>query len=530
MNWLLHKGADIESFDDQGWTPLLGAISSQHEDTASLLLKKGATPTSTCERGMTCLHLLARWPTFTSAQERLARELVAAGADINAKNDAGETPLLHLCRKRENCTLVAQLMLELGADVTIPDMKGWTPLHMAAAADNIALINLLISAGARKDAAAKGVGTPLIVAVKKHSCKAIRALLDVTSVAENAVLLRRIFGYLPPEGLHSMMSVSKRFCSIAREISADKDYWYTAVGIPKEGYIEYVKLRRIMARTLSNIATEESALALKRRDKGTSNGNTTTTTTTASSSSTTITTITTPSATSQFPGGPATVVVSPTGGVLGTGGVTTINISNTNVTNNNNNNNNVVDTSTPAKFVVAVAGGRTAGKSNFLTKFCEGAPDPYASYVLENKAKTFGQAFCEESAITTVAERTIEVTLIEAPWRDKPFKNDEEEEIYQSIWARADGCVVLMDATKKGDEDKVIRMLREWEEGARTSKQKNVVVCAAKCDISHRGFISNCYETLRYCDSKDILFADVSCMDDTSVQSAVKYLLLKLLK
>ena len=43
VTWLLHKGADIESTDGQGWTPLLGAISSQHEETATLLLKQGAS-------------------------------------------------------------------------------------------------------------------------------------------------------------------------------------------------------------------------------------------------------------------------------------------------------------------------------------------------------------------------------------------------------------------------------------------------------------------------------------------------------
>ena len=110
---------------------------------------------------MTGLHLLARWPTFSSNQERLARELLRAGAGIDTKNGVGETPLLHLCRRRMNCAPTAQLFLELGASVATSDVKGWTPLHAAAQTDNIALIAMLVAAGAPLDAVAGRAGTPL---------------------------------------------------------------------------------------------------------------------------------------------------------------------------------------------------------------------------------------------------------------------------------------------------------------------------------------------------------------------------------
>ena len=500
MNWLLHKGADIESSDDQGWTPLLGAISSQHEDTASLLLKKGASPLTTCERGMTCLHLLARWPSFTSSQERLARELIAAGADINAKNDAGETPLLHLCRKRENCTLLAQLMIELGARVTIPDLKGWTPLHMAAAGDNVALINMLVGAGARKDAVAKDNCTPLVVAVKKRSEKAIKILSEAGSVHTNDKLLKAIFEYLPPESLHTAMTASRRFRAIAKTISDDKDYWLSTVGIPKDDYIEYTKLRDTMTRRSRYVSADESILLLQRQHQ-------------QKQSQITINKL------RVRPDSPVPPLDDPLAGAAaaaagippGMGAA-------------------AEEEEQPTKFVVAVTGGRASGKSNVITKFCEGTSDPYASYILENKARSAGQAFGELTVMTAAAGKAVEATLLEAPWREKRFKDAEEEEVFQSIWARADGCVVLMDSTKKGEEEHVIKLVREWEESARTSKQKNIVVCASKSDIEHRGFIPNCYETLKFCDSKDIMFVDISCMNDSSIQSAIKYLLLKIFK
>ena len=97
VTWLLHKGANIDCADRQGWTPLLMAVSERHPETAQLLLKKGASVNVTCERGVTCLHLLMRWPEHSAIQLRLALDFMRT-LDVNVQSDSGETPLIHLCR------------------------------------------------------------------------------------------------------------------------------------------------------------------------------------------------------------------------------------------------------------------------------------------------------------------------------------------------------------------------------------------------------------------------------------------------
>lgn len=65
-----------------------------------------------------------------------------------------------------NASAPIDALLAAGADVTEANNRGWTPLHQAAYANNLALAALLIENGAALDAEAHGAGgTPLVVAL-----------------------------------------------------------------------------------------------------------------------------------------------------------------------------------------------------------------------------------------------------------------------------------------------------------------------------------------------------------------------------
>jgi len=64
---------------------------------------------------------------------RIAKVLVQAGVDVNAKNCEGKT-LLHLCTEKGNVNIgpfIGEVVTELGADPTIEDATGVSPLFLA---------------------------------------------------------------------------------------------------------------------------------------------------------------------------------------------------------------------------------------------------------------------------------------------------------------------------------------------------------------------------------------------------------------
>ena len=83
----LDAGADIETRDTLGRTPLIVAAEHGSHEVIKELLRRDADPNATGDAGNTPLHAAA----YT--MDRLTiHMLVDAGADVNAKNSAGVTP------------------------------------------------------------------------------------------------------------------------------------------------------------------------------------------------------------------------------------------------------------------------------------------------------------------------------------------------------------------------------------------------------------------------------------------------------
>jgi ankyrin repeat protein len=72
--------------------------------------------------------------------------LLRVGADVNATNSEGWTPLSWACFKGH--VQVFNELLEHGADVETKDDTGWTPLHCACLNGNATIVNELLSRGA----------------------------------------------------------------------------------------------------------------------------------------------------------------------------------------------------------------------------------------------------------------------------------------------------------------------------------------------------------------------------------------------
>jgi len=71
---------------------------------------------------------------------------IAAGEDINARNEAGNTPLHYACER--GYTEIVNLLLNSGADVNAQNNGGHTPLHWACWRAYAVATRLLLEKGA----------------------------------------------------------------------------------------------------------------------------------------------------------------------------------------------------------------------------------------------------------------------------------------------------------------------------------------------------------------------------------------------
>jgi ankyrin repeat protein len=164
---LLDRGADPNAFDREGNSVLMRAAASKYswqEERKLLiqhLLEKGADPRRGNIHGMTALMLMAR-------EGNPALELVLEkGVDVDARDEAGNTALLHAARffargwpRRNGWSLLGR-----GADVNAANKNGETALILASTQFEADAVQLLLQSGAHVNAKTKAGRTALMQAI-----------------------------------------------------------------------------------------------------------------------------------------------------------------------------------------------------------------------------------------------------------------------------------------------------------------------------------------------------------------------------
>ena len=126
-------------------TPLMVVIKEDNDTNAvRVLLEAGADPDNWGGMPYSPLHLAAR-----RGKEEAAAALVAAGAEVDALDDEGLTPLHAVSGAYGDEHRIASALIEAGADVNAGSPEGVSPLGVAASVGNEAVAVLLISSGAR---------------------------------------------------------------------------------------------------------------------------------------------------------------------------------------------------------------------------------------------------------------------------------------------------------------------------------------------------------------------------------------------
>jgi ankyrin repeat protein len=128
----------VDAYAADGFFPLGLAAFFGREDSVRLLLARGANPNLAARNA---LKVAAIHAATASGSLPIARALIEAGADVNAAQQAGFTPL-HAAAMEGRLEL-AKLLLEHGADRNAKAEDGRTPLAMARDAKREALVDIL---------------------------------------------------------------------------------------------------------------------------------------------------------------------------------------------------------------------------------------------------------------------------------------------------------------------------------------------------------------------------------------------------
>ena len=156
---LLASGADAVTADKRGITPLHRAATSGDPYIFDRLVKAGADIAARDARGDTPLHRAIPTTAYHNEEMFVARRLVGTRELLDVRGHSGRTPL-HLAV--QNGLKQTTLLVEAGADVNARDDKGLTPLHCARTAG---IAELLMKSGATVDARDNEQKTPLHHAV-----------------------------------------------------------------------------------------------------------------------------------------------------------------------------------------------------------------------------------------------------------------------------------------------------------------------------------------------------------------------------
>ncbi len=170
---LLQKGASLTMANLLGNTPLHEAVRQGSPTLVSILLQAGASPAAVDKAGNTPLQDLI-W--VSADQPALGNLLLAAGANLEAKNLEGRTVLDQAVRRGE--TALVKYLLSKNANPNASDISGRTPVFEAVLNGQTDLLAELLRHGGRVWQRDITGATPLHFAASQGNESAIRLLIQ----------------------------------------------------------------------------------------------------------------------------------------------------------------------------------------------------------------------------------------------------------------------------------------------------------------------------------------------------------------
>jgi ankyrin repeat protein len=167
---LISAGARVDATNSVGHNALFGAARNNVE-AVDLLIKSGANLNARDEDGQTVLMAMAPYGELATFQA-----LISKGAALDVTDYEGRTVLMSAVANEDSA--IAEFLIRMGADIEAQASDGTTALMVAAQGDRTKTLSLLIAAGSKVNATdAEGL-TVLLRASWNASDEVVQALLN----------------------------------------------------------------------------------------------------------------------------------------------------------------------------------------------------------------------------------------------------------------------------------------------------------------------------------------------------------------
>ena len=164
---LLAAGANANTMDEYGESPLTLAAANGDARLVQRLLAAGANANTTRWNGETALMMAAG-----AGSVDAVRQLVLRGADVNAADPRrGQTALMWAAA--EGHADVVEALIEIGADVKAVSKNGFSPLVFAVTKNSVPSMKALLAAGADPNQPLASGSLPLVVAMSYRAYRRI---------------------------------------------------------------------------------------------------------------------------------------------------------------------------------------------------------------------------------------------------------------------------------------------------------------------------------------------------------------------
>lgn len=157
-------------------TALYIASAHGHSHLVEYLLRKGSDKNfSTTTRERTPLHVAAMSFNEEGGTE-CVRLLVENGADVNAKDFHGYTPVMHATKSKHH--RIVELLIKGNCDVNLKSSSQETALYMGTLVGAVDCVKTLLKANADANLKNGEDFSPLFMAVRRSSVEMVEALIN----------------------------------------------------------------------------------------------------------------------------------------------------------------------------------------------------------------------------------------------------------------------------------------------------------------------------------------------------------------